>query len=67
METFRPCKYTNAVYKTADSNSTLQMSNRVIVEHTEQMGRNGSPIRNSSILKFKYKINSKLTIKYVTI
>ena len=38
METFRPCKYTNAVYKTADSSSTLQMSNRVIVEHPEQMG-----------------------------
>ena len=38
METFRPCIYTNAVYKTADGNSTLQMSNRVIVEHPEQMG-----------------------------
>ena len=32
METFRPCKYTNAVYKTADSSSTLQMSNRVSIK-----------------------------------
>ncbi|MBK8684930.1 MAG: hypothetical protein IPN26_07975 [Bacteroidetes bacterium] len=31
-------RYTNAVYKTADSSTTLQMSNRVIVEHSEQMG-----------------------------
>ena len=31
--------YANAVYKTADSSSTLQMSNRAIVEHPEQMDR----------------------------
>ncbi len=31
-------RYTNAVYKTADSSTTLQISNRAIVEHHEQMG-----------------------------
>ncbi len=31
-------RYAYAVYKTADSSTTLQMSNRSIVEHHEQMG-----------------------------
>ncbi len=30
-------RYAYAVYKTADSSTTFQMSNRVIVEHLEQM------------------------------
>jgi hypothetical protein len=30
-------RYAYAVYKTADSSTTLQISNRVIVEHHEQL------------------------------
>lgn len=30
-------RYVYAVYKTADGSTTLQMLNRVILEHSEQM------------------------------
>jgi hypothetical protein len=30
-------RYNSAVYKTADSSTTLQMSNRAFVEHLEQL------------------------------